>query len=283
MIATATAEHYRGTIRADRRLGRDRCADRDLHPPAADPGRGRRGRDREAAEEMARDIPVQAVFMSPRTTRRSRAAGSSDPPLSRGRGSPLARVMRHVDWRDRPAEEPPDFEDVRADEAAALIADALESGATGCARDDGAPPRLLPDRDPDWRVAGGSRWAGGRPTSSVAGRPEGTGSGPRPQERDGRRAHRALRRHEVIRAAEEMDETIARAGRSGKPSSSRRWSRPASSCWSASSTTPPSARCLPAAREAPRPSCSRTWPSGSARSRVTTLNGCSARSRPFRS
>ena len=37
--------------------------------------------------------------------------------------------MQHVDWRDRPAEEPPDFEDVRADEAAALIADALESGS----------------------------------------------------------------------------------------------------------------------------------------------------------
>ena len=64
--------------------------------------------------------------------------------------------MRHVDWRDRPAQEPPDFEDVRADEAAAIIADALESGgAMDVAGPNGATPRLLPNRDPT--LAGGRR------------------------------------------------------------------------------------------------------------------------------
>ena len=39
----------------------------------------------------------------------------------------LARVVRHVEWRDQPAEEPPDLGDLRPVEAAAVIAEALDA------------------------------------------------------------------------------------------------------------------------------------------------------------
>ena len=64
---------------------------------------------------------------------------------------------------------------------------------------------------------------------------------------------------------------LAAAGASsGRASSSRRWSRAASSCWSGSPPTRSSARWSPAARAAPRSSCSATSRSGSARSAAAT-------------
>ena len=113
MIATATAEHYRGTIRA--------LADWDgidalivifIRPLLT------RAEDvataiREAVEEMPREIPVQAVFMSPQDHAAISGGGVPTHLYPEDAARTLARVMRHVDWRDRAAEEAPDFEDVR--------------------------------------------------------------------------------------------------------------------------------------------------------------------------
>jgi acetyl coenzyme A synthetase (ADP forming)-like protein len=79
--------------------------------------------------EMAREIPVQAVFMSARD-RGTMAAGGGIPthlyPEDAARA--LGRVMQHVRWRGRPREEPSRFADARSDEAAGAIARALEGG-----------------------------------------------------------------------------------------------------------------------------------------------------------
>ena len=130
MIATATAEHYRRDDPRARRLGRDRRADRDLHPAAAHPSRGRRRpRSREAVEEMPREIPVQAVFMSPSGPRRDLGRRGPDAPLSRGRGSGARQgdAPRRLARAARP-QEPPTSRTCDADEAAALIAEALDGG-----------------------------------------------------------------------------------------------------------------------------------------------------------
>src|SRR4029453_11499212 len=66
----------------------------------------------------------------------------------------LGRAMRHVEWRKRPAEEPPALDDVDAEEAAALIAEALESGEEWMQMDDAS--RLLRCYGipiPAWRIA----------------------------------------------------------------------------------------------------------------------------------
>ncbi len=65
----------------------------------------------------------------------------------------LSRVVRHVDWRSRPRGSPPAFADARPDEAAALIAGALEAGGW---LDPGAVMRLLGCYGiemPEWRMA----------------------------------------------------------------------------------------------------------------------------------
>ena len=113
MIATATAEHYRETIRAMAEWdGIDALIVifiRPLLTRAEDVA----GRDREAAGQMARDIPIQAVFMSPQDHAAIREVSSlpiHSYPEDAARA--LGRVMRHVEWRGRPAEEPPELEDV---------------------------------------------------------------------------------------------------------------------------------------------------------------------------
>ncbi len=95
---------------------------------------------RAASAEIEREIPVQAVFMSA-GDRVAMAADGEIPtylyPEDAARA--LGRVMRHVEWRARPREEPPTFADALPDEAAAIIAAALEGegewlGATDVAR-----------------------------------------------------------------------------------------------------------------------------------------------------
>jgi acetyl coenzyme A synthetase (ADP forming)-like protein len=80
----------------------------------------------EAVAELPRRIPVQAVFMTA-GDRESMAATGSIPTLVQPEDAAraLGRVMRHVSWRARPAEEPPTLPGTRPDEATALLASAL--------------------------------------------------------------------------------------------------------------------------------------------------------------
>ena len=216
MIATATAEHYRETIRAMAEWdGIDALIVifiRPLLTRAVDVA----GAIEEAGERMTRRIPLQAVFMSPQDHGAIREVSSlpiHSYPEDAARA--LGRVMRHVEWKR-----------------------AAGRGATGTQR-----RRRRGGRRPDRRGARGrrrvdGRWSdasrllgcygiadpglaagrrrlqrgpGGRPARRLR-RAQGAGPRPPPQERDGRRPGGALGGDEVRRAAEEMDATVAARG-----------------------------------------------------------------------
>ena len=191
---------------------------------------------------MPRELPVQAVFMSPQDHaamlgRRSPHATSI--PRTRPAPSPGSCVMSS--GGERPAQEPAEFDDVRAGEAAAVIAEALEAGNDWMEFEETA--RLLgcygiaiPT------VAGGPRSRAGR-TGCRGDRgtrgAEGAGAGDRPQDGAGRRPHRARRARggDPGGGGDGRGDRAAR-GRGGRASSFRRWSRAGSRCWSASSSDP---------------------------------------------
>jgi acetyl coenzyme A synthetase (ADP forming)-like protein len=214
MIATATAEHYRGTIRA--------LADWDgidaliviFIRPLLTRAEDVAAAIREAVEEMPREIPVQAVFMSPQDHEAISGGGVPTHLYPEDAARTLGRVMRHVDWRDRPAEEPADFEDVRAEEAAGLIAEALESGNEWMGLEQTA--RLLDCYRiaiPPWRVAADPEEAG-RAADELGGRValKAQGPGLLHKTETGAVRIRLSGGAEVSRAAEEMDEAIAGTG-----------------------------------------------------------------------
>jgi acetyl coenzyme A synthetase (ADP forming)-like protein len=127
MIATASAEQYRRSIAA---LSAWEGIDalivifiRPLLTRAEEVA----GAVRAALGEMERRIPVQAVFMSS-GDREKMAAGGGVPTYvyPEDAARTLGRAMKHVRWRARPAEEPPRLDGTRPDEAAAVIARALE-------------------------------------------------------------------------------------------------------------------------------------------------------------
>ena len=214
MIATATAEHYRGTIRA--------LADWDgidaliviFIRPLLTRAEDVAAAIRDAVEKMPREIPVQAVFMSPQDHEAISGGGVPTHRYPEDAARTLARVMRHVDWRDRPAEEPPDFEDVRAEEAAGLIAEALESGNEWMGLEQTA--HLLDCYRiaiPPWRVAADPEEAG-RAAEELGGRVALKAQGPGLLHKTETGAVRIELSGgvEVSRAAEEMDEAIAGSG-----------------------------------------------------------------------
>jgi len=129
MIATATAEQYRQAIGA---LGEWEGIDalivifiRPLRIEAGDVSWAiRAGR-----QELERQIPIQAVFMSP--TERSALAERAGLPTylhPEDAAKALAKAVRHQRWRHRPPAEVRELPDARADEASAVIAEALEAG-----------------------------------------------------------------------------------------------------------------------------------------------------------
>jgi acetate---CoA ligase (ADP-forming) len=129
MIATASADHYRQTIRALAAYeGLDALIVIFIKPLLTRP-EDVAGAIHEAVAEMPRRIPVQAVFMSEKDHAAARAVGAMPVHLyPEDAAHALGRVMRHVDWRRMPSEEPPDFEDVDHERAAALIAEGLGGG-----------------------------------------------------------------------------------------------------------------------------------------------------------
>ena len=78
-----------------------------------------------AVQDLPRRIPVQAVFMSTEDGAAMIRKGGVPTYLYPEDGAhALARVVRHAEWRRRPTEEPPSFDDVRPDIAATVIAEA---------------------------------------------------------------------------------------------------------------------------------------------------------------
>ncbi len=129
MIATASADHYRETIRTLAAYeGIDSLIVIFIKPLLTRP-EDVAGAIHEAVADMPRRIPVQAVFMSQKDHAAARAVGAMPVhlyPEDAARG--LGRVMRHVEWRGTPSEEPPDLADTQGEHAAALIAETLGSG-----------------------------------------------------------------------------------------------------------------------------------------------------------
>lgn len=215
MIATATAEHYRATVRAVAEWeGIDALIVIFIRPLLT------RAEDvadavRRAAEEMPREIPVQAVFMSAKDHAAMTSVGGVPTHLyPEDAARALGRVMRHVEWRDRPAEEPPEFADVRAEEAAAIIAEALASGHEWMEMEETA--RLLGCYGvaiPHWRVAA-DPGAAGEAAKELGGRValKAEGSGLLHKTEMGAVRIGLAGREEVARAAGEMDRAIAGAG-----------------------------------------------------------------------
>ena len=215
MIATATAEHYRATVRAVAEWeGIDALIVIFIRPLLT------RAEDvadavRQAVEEMPREIPVQAVFMSAKDHAAMTSVGGVPTHLyPEDAARALGRVMRHVEWRDRPAEEPPEFADLRAEEAAAILAEALASGHEWMEMEETA--RLLGCYGvpiPEWRVAS-DPGAAGESAEELGGRVALKAQGPGLLHKTEMGAVRTdlAGREEVARAAEEMDKAIAGAG-----------------------------------------------------------------------
>ncbi len=162
MIATATADQYRRAIEV--LAGREEIDAlivifiRPLLTRAEDVAEAVRG----ALAELPRPIPVLPVFMSSRD-RAAMAAAEVTPvylyPEDAARA--LGRVMRHVEWRGRPEEKPPEMAGTRPDEAAGLIARALASEPRWLAAEEVA--RLLDCYGiavPAWRLAEAPEEAG---------------------------------------------------------------------------------------------------------------------------
>ncbi|HEY8467625.1 MAG TPA: GNAT family N-acetyltransferase [Solirubrobacterales bacterium] len=129
MIATATADQYREAIRIMAASeGIDALIVIFVRPLLT------RSEDvaasvREAAAELPREIPLQAVFMSPEDHASGEATeGIPTYAFPESAAVALARVHEHVRWRARPVEPPVRFADARTEEAAATLAQALEEG-----------------------------------------------------------------------------------------------------------------------------------------------------------
>ena len=131
MIASAPAEHYRRAIEI---VGTDESVDSLIvifTPPlvtrAADVARS----IVEAVQQIESEKPVLGVFLSahdaPKELRTERSAipSYSFPETA---AIALARATRYAQWRERRETYPTRFEDIRTDEAAAVVAAALARG-----------------------------------------------------------------------------------------------------------------------------------------------------------
>ncbi len=130
MIATATAAQYREAITAIAEWeGIDALVVIFVRPlliKAEDVAAA----VKESVAQLPRKIPVQAVFMSTQDRAAMIRKGGVPTYLYPEHGAnALAQVARHAEWRRRPIETPPSFDDARPDVAAAVIAEALKDGA----------------------------------------------------------------------------------------------------------------------------------------------------------
>lgn len=130
MIATAPPEHYRRTIEALAAWeGIDALIAIFIRPLLTEAGDVAAAL-REAHQNLERPIPVQAVFISPhRDDSLARRSGVPTHTQPEQAARALGKAVRHSRWRQRHDEdEEVDLGPLRADEAAATIAEALAVG-----------------------------------------------------------------------------------------------------------------------------------------------------------
>jgi acetate---CoA ligase (ADP-forming) len=132
MLATATAEEYRRAIElvaADSNV--DAVIAIFIRPLTTRP-EAVAGAIMDATRRLERRKPVLAVFMGTGGVSEAlRSADASVPSYAfpEPAAIALAHAVRHAEWRQRPQAAPPHLRDLRRDEAAALVAEALGRGA----------------------------------------------------------------------------------------------------------------------------------------------------------
>jgi acetyl coenzyme A synthetase (ADP forming)-like protein len=129
MVATATADQYRGVIGLLAAWGGIDAMIVIFIRPLLTRAEDVAAAVGEVADRLPRPIPIQTVFLSERDRRLADVGGRVPTvvyPEDAARA--LARVVRHTEWRARPSERPPAFADVDADSAALAIAGALGDG-----------------------------------------------------------------------------------------------------------------------------------------------------------
>lgn len=214
MIATAGPEQYRRTIEL---LGRWEGVDALIAifiRPLFGGSEGVVAAVEEAAGDLGRGIPVQAVFMSAEDRAAAAATALPTHAFPEDAARALGRVMRHVRWRARPPQEPPAFADVREDEAAAILAEALRDGGGWLEAERAA--QLLDCygiATPGWRLAADPA-AAGRAAAELGGRVALKAQGPAIVHKTELGAVRLglAGEEEAARAAAEIDEALAAAG-----------------------------------------------------------------------
>ena len=128
MIASAPAEHYRQAIEI---VGTDENIDSLIvifTPPLVTRAADVAGSIVEAAQHLDRSKPVLSVFLSANEAPKElRTTSTCIPSYSfpETAAIALARATRYRQWRDRHETYPAKFEDIRTDEAAAVVAAAL--------------------------------------------------------------------------------------------------------------------------------------------------------------
>jgi acetate---CoA ligase (ADP-forming) len=129
MLATATAEQFRATIGAVGASGEVDAVVAIFIPPLLGQAEDVVEALRAGLQDLPEGIPAQAVLMSEREY--SRLAGSPIPAhlFPEDAAGALARAVQYREWSEAPPGELPAAEGTRADEAAAIIADALADGA----------------------------------------------------------------------------------------------------------------------------------------------------------
>jgi len=131
MIASAPAEHYRRAIEI---MAQDENVDALIAiftPPLVTRADDVAREIVDAVKEIDRAKPVLTVFLSAQAKPEAlRADGVGIPSYSYPETAAiaLARAARYRQWRDRPETTAPRFTDIRSDEAAAVVANALTRG-----------------------------------------------------------------------------------------------------------------------------------------------------------
>lgn len=215
MIATATPGQYRQTIAA--MAGWDGIDAlivifiRPLLTKAEDVANAVEA----ACAELPRELPVQAVFMSAEDHAAVDSGGGVPVHLyPEDAARALGRVMRHVEWRAKPYEEPPVFPDTSAELGAVTIARALKRGGGWLGTDEIA--ELLAHHGiamPEWRTVD-DPVAAGHAAEELGGRIALKAAGPEIVHKTDLGAVRVGLEGaaEATWAAVEMDEKLSEAG-----------------------------------------------------------------------